>query len=117
MVLPLVADGMGGERLRKAMEKNTQIPFGALHAADARLWPRRLLRTGRLLRSRWSRGGVVTDAGEMQQQRQRQRQRTKQIPFGKDKQRGVVVRGNEALGGWEMRTGMGEGECNWMQCQ
>ena len=71
----------------------------AWHAADARLWPRRLLRTGRLLRFRWSRGGVVTDAGEMQQRRQQQRQRKKQIPFGKDKQRGVVVRGEWWFGG------------------
>ncbi len=54
----------------------------ALHAADAAFG-----RHGPLWRSRWSRGGVVADAGERQQQRQQQ------IPFGNDKQRGMAVAG------------------------
>ena len=52
-----------------------------------------------LWRFRWSRGGVVVDARERQRQEQeqkqrhRQKQKKKQIPFGNDRQRGMVVAG------------------------
>ena len=69
---------------QRQRQKKKQIPFGALHAAAARLRTRHKRRAGWWWRSRWSRAWVLADARE----EQRQRQKKKQIPFGNDKQRG-----------------------------
>ncbi len=59
VALPLVAGGTCGGRREQRMQQ--QIPFGALHAAAARLSPRLMWQTRCLWRFRWSRVGRAVD--------------------------------------------------------